>query len=114
MFSKSRKHGTIRSHQHRSAEPDCWYSLEKIDAAYQWLCTQRRHYPVDSDILHLRFHWSRYRNDLFQALSADSFELSPQFNIVKIDGSHLHCWSSIDALVLKLLAWHLDDLQPTS
>jgi RNA-directed DNA polymerase len=114
MIGKSRKHSTIRSQQHRSAEPDCWFSLEKIDAAYQWLCTQRRHYPAESDIWHLRFHWPRYRNDLFQALSADSFALSPQLHIVKMDGSHLHCWSSIDALVLQMLAWHLGGLLPTS
>lgn len=51
---------------------------------------------------------------MFQALGADSFELSPQFDIVKMDGRHLHCWSSMDALVLKLLAWHLGGLLPTS
>jgi len=114
MIGKSRKHSRIRSQQHRSAEPDSWFSLEKIDAAYHWLCTQRRHYPANSDIWHLRFHWSHYRNDLYQALSTDSFELSPQLHIVKMDGSHLHCWSSVDALVLKLLAWHLGALLPTA
>jgi RNA-directed DNA polymerase len=47
-------------------------------------------------------------------ISADSFELSSQLHIVKMDGNHLHCWLSMDALVLKLLAWHLDGLLPTS
>ncbi|EOU2520617.1 MULTISPECIES: EAL domain-containing protein [Gammaproteobacteria] len=88
--------------------------MEKIDAAYHWLCNQRRHYPPDSDIWHLRFHWPRYRTDVFQALSANSFALNPQLHLVKMDGRHLHCWSSIDALVLKLLAWHLGALLPTS
>jgi RNA-directed DNA polymerase len=114
VISKSLKQSTIRSQQHRSTESGSWFSLEKIDAAYQWLCSQRRHYPADSDIWQIRFHWSRYRNVLYQALSADSFELSPQFHIVKMDGSHLHCWSSMDALALELLAWHLGAVLPTS
>ncbi|EGQ8649207.1 EAL domain-containing protein, partial [Vibrio cholerae] len=114
MISKSHKQSSNHLQQHRSAEPDCWFSLEKIDAAYHWLCNQRRHYPPDSDIWHLRFHWPRYRTDVFQALSANSFALNPQLHLVKMDGRHLHCWSSIDALVLKLLAWHLGALLPTS
>jgi len=114
MIGKSRKQSRIRTQQHRSAEPGSWFSLEKIDAAYHWLCTHRRHYPADCDIWLVRFHWSHYRNDLYQALNTDSFELTPQLHIVKMDGNDLHCWSSVDALVLKLLAWHLDALLPTA
>jgi hypothetical protein len=28
-----------------------------IDAAYQWLCHQRRHWAAGTDIWDFRFHW---------------------------------------------------------
>ena len=28
-----------------------------VDEAYQWLCQQRRHFPANSDVWDVRFHW---------------------------------------------------------
>jgi len=35
-----------------------------IDAAYAWLCLQRRDWPADTDIWDLRFRWGKDKQQI--------------------------------------------------
>ena len=76
---------------------------DHIDEAYQWLCKQRRNYPDNSDIWHLRFHWQTKRDRIIKTLDEGTYTFAPLQSITRRDGTTLHMWSSADALVLKAL-----------
>jgi RNA-directed DNA polymerase len=80
-----------------------------LDTAYLWLCNQRRNFPANADIWHLRFHWHTIRDELLQTLNKQDYTFMPLSVITKADGETLHLWSSQDALVLKMLALALPD-----
>lgn len=77
--------------------------LPYLDAAYHWLCQQRRHFPAQADVWHLRHHWSGERARLEDELSSGRFQLGPLAIVVPAAGEPLHLWSARDALVLKAL-----------
>ncbi len=74
-----------------------------IDQAFQWVCAQRRNYPDNADIWHLRFHWQSERARILQSLSDGNYDFAPLQSITKADGTNIHLWRSRDALVLKAL-----------
>ncbi|MGD8957360.1 MAG: hypothetical protein PVJ03_08495 [Chromatiaceae bacterium] len=39
-----------------------------MDAAFQWLCQQHRHWPADTDVWDLRFHWPDEKQRIQQTL----------------------------------------------
>jgi RNA-directed DNA polymerase len=80
-----------------------------LDTAYSWLCKQRRNFPANADIWHLRFHWHTIRGELLQTLHKQYYTFLPLSVVTKADGETLHLWSSQDALVLKMLAMALPD-----
>jgi RNA-directed DNA polymerase len=80
-----------------------------LDTAYSWLCKQRRNFPANADIWHLRFHWHTIRGELLQTLHKQDYTFLPLSVVTKADGETLHLWSSQDALVLKMLALALPD-----
>ncbi|HGS5347357.1 TPA: reverse transcriptase domain-containing protein [Vibrio cholerae] len=67
--------------------------------AFQWVCKRRRHYPANSDIWHLRFHWPNHSQKLLSQVLAGDYRLSS----MKVIGQHA-LWSAQDALVLKWVA----------
>ncbi|MGP2821003.1 reverse transcriptase domain-containing protein [Serratia marcescens] len=84
----------------------------QIDAAYQWLIKQRQHYPDNTDIWHLRFHWQREREVILSSLNRGEYRFSPLNLIQKTNGESLALWTSRDALVLKMLTRSLTPLLP--
>ena len=80
-----------------------------LDTAYSWLCKQRRNFPANADIWHLRFHWHTIRGELLQTLHKQDYTFLPLSVVTKADGETLHLWSSQDALVLKVLAMALPE-----
>jgi RNA-directed DNA polymerase len=80
-----------------------------LDTAYSWLCKQRRNFPANADIWHLRFHWHTIRGELLQTLNKQDYTFLPLSVVTKSDGETLHLWSSQDALVLKMLAMALPE-----
>jgi RNA-directed DNA polymerase len=78
-----------------------------LDTAYSWLCKQRRNFPANADIWHLRFHWHTIRGELLQTLNKQDYTFMPLSVVTRADGETLHLWSSQDALVLKMLAMAL-------
>jgi RNA-directed DNA polymerase len=73
------------------------------------LCKQRRSFPANADIWHLRFHWNTIRGELLQTLNKQVYTFLPLSVVTKADGETLHLWSSQDASVLKMLAMALPD-----
>ncbi len=85
-----------------------------IDQAFQWVCAQRRNYPDNADIWHLRFHWQSERARILQSLSDGNYDFAPLQSITKADGTNIHLWRSRDALVLKALTLAIAPLLPIS
>ncbi|UIP27779.1 reverse transcriptase/maturase family protein [Photobacterium sp. TLY01] len=85
---------------------------EKVEAAFQWLKQQRKHFPPNSDIWTLLFHWETEKHRLIQEVLGDTFYFQPLQAVTKANGERLHLWSSRDSLVLKLLAYYLEEVLP--
>lgn len=85
-----------------------------INAAYAWLCDQRRHWPADCDVWDLRLRWCREKQRIQAAIQKGDYRFSPMSRVTKSDGEAIHVWSSQDALVLKALAIVLAKYLPLS
>ncbi|VEI61923.1 Retron-type reverse transcriptase [Serratia fonticola] len=80
-------------------------------AAYQWLCRQRRHAPANADVWHLRYHWQQWGNALFGSVLAGRYRLTP----MQVHRRHSRSWvqwCAQDALVLKWVAMQVASLLP--
>jgi hypothetical protein len=85
-----------------------------LDESFSWLCKQRKHYPVNSDVWHCRFHWQSIKPKLRHDLSTNLFTFQPLQKVTKSSGEVIHLWTSIDSLVLKLLSLVLHRYLPSS
>lgn len=85
-----------------------------IDEAYSWLCQQRKHFPVNSDVWDVRFHWQVVKAKLIAELTSNTFNFKPLQKVSKSTGEVIHVWTSIDSLVLKLLSIVLSRYLPSS
>jgi hypothetical protein len=70
------------------------FTPSTLDTAYLWLCKQRRNFPANADIWHLRFHWHRVRQDLLQSLNKQDYTFQPLSVLTKADSESIHLWSS--------------------
>ncbi|MCX2790689.1 reverse transcriptase domain-containing protein [Vibrio sp. Sgm 5] len=84
-----------------------------INRAYQWLIQQRRKFPANSDIWHVRFHWNSIRPALVSALKSKQYRLSPMQIVTNAQGESKALWSSLDALVIHYLTRQLEQRLPT-
>jgi RNA-directed DNA polymerase len=66
--------------------------LPHLDAAYHWLCHQRRDFPATADVWHLRQHWPAERKRLQSQLRAGTVRLGPLSIIPPADREPLHLW----------------------
>ncbi|UZM16236.1 reverse transcriptase/maturase family protein [Pseudomonas kielensis] len=80
------------------------YSDANIDAAYRWLCYQRRNYHHNDDVWGLRHRWTEEKNHLQQLLRTGRYTLGP-LNVRRstYGGDDSLLWDAIDALVLRAL-----------
>lgn len=78
--------------------------LRHLDTAYHRLCHQRRHFPANADVWHLRRHWPDERQQLVDELLGGRFRFGPLSVVTPSGGEPLHLWSARDALVMKALA----------
>ena len=85
-----------------------------VDEAYNWLCQQRKHFPVNSDVWDVRFHWVEVKAKLIAELTSNTFNFKPLQKVTKSTGEVIHVWTSIDSLVLKLLSLVLSRYLPSS
>jgi hypothetical protein len=77
---------------------------QQLDAAYRWLCQQRKDYPPNTDIWSFRFEWKKNKSRLLKEIVNGDYVFSPLARIHKQNGQVIHLWCSSDALVLKVLA----------
>jgi RNA-directed DNA polymerase len=86
-----------------------------LDAAFAWLCRQRRDWPANADVWSFRCNWLKFEKPRVQAaLLSGRYRFEPLQLITKADGSEADLWSARDALVLKALALVLADALPIS
>ena len=85
--------GTIHSH--------ITITHSELDAAYQWLCQQRKHYPDNADIWSFRFGWYQHKHQLLKTINQGDYLFSPLKRLCKANGKTIHLWCSQDALVMK-------------
>jgi hypothetical protein len=69
------------------------FNSTTLDTAYRWLCKQRRNFPANADIWHLRFHWHTIRHELLQALIKQDYTFLPLSVVTKGDRESIHLWS---------------------
>lgn len=96
-----KKRKTNKNRQHKNNNNP--FTAQNIESAYQWLNQQRKSYPDNADIWHLRFHWQRERKFILSELNKGEYHFSPLQIIKKSTGETIALWSSRDALVLKML-----------
>ena len=89
-------------------------SEANIDAAYHWLCHQRKDYPSNADIWDFRYHWKSNRKHLITTLRTGRYQFTPQQRITLANGNTIHLWSAKDSLVLKAMAIVLGPHWPIS
>ena len=75
-----------------------------LEAAYAWLCAQRRDWPAAADIWDFRRHWPAEKARLTAELLAGTFRFQPLHRATRADGETVEVWAARDALVLKALA----------
>lgn len=84
-----------------------------LDAAFEWLCQQRRHYPADADVWDLRWRWMVEKPRLIRTLRANEYRFAPNQALRK-NGETLHLWCARDTLVLKAMAMIIGPKLPIS
>lgn len=81
------------------------------DAAFWWLCQQRKSAPHNADIWHLRWEWSRVREKLFNTVNSGVYRLSPMI-VYRNKNNFSALWTARDALVLKWVSLHVQHELP--
>nr|WP_199066038.1 reverse transcriptase/maturase family protein [Chromobacterium sp. ASV5] len=77
---------------------------DNLEAAYRWLCRQRRDYGHNDDVWGLRRAWAQLKPRLAADLLAGRYRLGPLMQRRGRDGSSCLLWSAQDALALRALA----------
>ena len=80
-----------------------------LQQAFLAVCQQRRHFPADADIWHLRRHWPERKSGLLAEIQSGDYSFSPQHSVCKKNGQIVHLWGAEDAVVIKLLSAWLQD-----
>tara|TARA_R110000868_G_scaffold242490_2_gene498001 strand:- start:58 stop:1116 length:1059 start_codon:yes stop_codon:yes gene_type:complete len=80
-----------------------------MDAAYNWVCHQRRDSGHNNSIWDLRYNWASLKPQLQHQLRTGTYTLSALKSSC-IKGEWLSSWSALDALVLKALSLTLQPL----
>lgn len=92
---RQRQNGTIRY------DPDI--SGDDMQAAFRTVCHNRRHFPPDADIWHLRFHVTTRLPQMLAEVCAGRWRLSPLSLVRRRDGTIVALWSAEDAVVITAL-----------
>jgi RNA-directed DNA polymerase len=79
-------------------------NTDQLNESFSWLCKQRKHFPDNSDVWGVRFHWNKIKPQLIDELILNKFNFQPLQKVTKPSGEVIHLWTSIDSVVLKLLS----------
>ena len=89
-------------------------NTDLLNESFSWLCKQRKHFPANSDVWDVRFHWNKIKPQLIDELISNTFNFQPLQKVTKSSGEVIHLWTSIDCVVLKLLSLVLQRYLPSS
>ena len=64
--------------------------MNLIDESFRWLCKQRKHFPDNSDVWDVRFHWDSIKLKLIRDLSTNRFTFQPLRKVTKSSGEVIH------------------------
>lgn len=76
---------------------------ENLEAAFVWLCQQRKDYSHNDDVWRVRQDWPNIKDRLRRELLAGCYRFSA-LRRVHGDEGDLDIWTALDALVLKAIA----------
>jgi RNA-directed DNA polymerase len=85
-----------------------------LDAAYAWLCQQRRDWPAEADVWRFRQHWPEEKAQLRADLLTGTFEVGLLSRVTLQNGEEVDLWTARDAVVIKALALVLPAHLPLS
>jgi len=71
--------------------------------AYKWLCLRRCKHSPSSDVWDFRRNWNEIKDFVIEDFTKGSYKLSVQKKLTLSCGETIALWSSIDALVIKVL-----------
>jgi hypothetical protein len=85
-----------------------YYSIHILEAAFKWLCEQRKNAPDSHSIWALRANWETRRPEIARQLQAGTYTFSP-IHCVPIENDPAgkgvrFCWEAEDSLVQKCIA----------
>jgi hypothetical protein len=89
-------------------------NTDLLNESFSWLCKQRKHFPANSDVWDVRFHWNKIKPQLIDELISNTFNFQPLQKVTKSSVEVIHLWTSIDSVVLKLLSLVLQRYLPSS
>lgn len=89
-------------------------SAQHLNDAFARVCKNRRNFPDNADIWHLRFHRATLLPQMLSAVNRGIWRLAPLTIVRRADGSACAVWSAQDAVVLAALTYALTPLLPVS
>lgn len=93
-----------------------WFSSfideANVENAYAAVCRSHRHFPSNADVWDVRFHWDTAKAQLIHALTENTYRLKPMQVIRKADQTSVVVWSTLDAIVIKMLTLALSQVLP--
>ena len=79
------------------------FTMEDMDATYQWIIRLRKKYSPNSDIWNLRRDWENIKGEMLTQLNDGSY----QFGVIdrlEFEDATISLWSSRDMVALKLIS----------
>jgi hypothetical protein len=85
-----------------------------LDAAFAWLCHQRRDWPPDADVWRFRQRWSEEKTWLREDLLTGTYAVGLLRRVTLQNGEEVDLWAARDAVVMKALSLVLPHHLPLS
>ena len=80
------------------------HSLHRLfQEAYHWLCQRRKKHQPSSDIWDFRRSWGPLAEEIMESFRRGAYRFGLQKKVALRDGETIALWSSVDALVIKVL-----------
>ena len=77
--------------------------------AYHWLSKSRKNHPPDSDIWNLKRSWNNRAETTMESFRTGAYRFDVQSKIRLSCGETIAIWSSLDALIIKVLTGILQE-----
>lgn len=100
--------------EHRSPLMPSLTSDAVLEAAYAWLCRQRKAWPASADVWAFRRHWPTEKATLQRELREGTYQMGLLTRTMLATGEDVDLWPARDALVMKALTLVLPSVLPVS